>query len=221
MFCPKCGKELENDAAFCGYCGAQMKDPAVSGTYTQPAYANATPAIDRGTVSKKEFIEKYASPALRKSINSMAITCYILAAVSAVFGIAWTHNFYALIDVVILLALTLGMHLGKSKICAIILLIVSIIECVLTTINMGMLSGWWWIIASASAVASFVRLDKEYNSFLLEGAKIPSSAPTQPYVPTPESVQPTEQTNVYYTPSQPAEPESAPEQTAEDGENQD
>ena len=197
-----------------------MKDPAVGGTSTQSAYVNAAPTIDRGTVSKKEFIEKYASASLRKSINSMAITCYILAAISAVFGIAWTHSFYALIDVVILLALTLGMHLGKSKICAIALLIVSIIECVLTTINTGMISGWWWIIASASAVASFVRLDKEYNRFLLEGAKIPSSAPTQPYVPAPEPVQTTEQTNVYYTPSQPTESEVAPEHVVESEENQ-
>ena len=45
MFCPKCGKELDNGAAFCGYCGASIKPQTEYGTYTQqqaaPAYTSA------------------------------------------------------------------------------------------------------------------------------------------------------------------------------------
>lgn len=216
MFCPKCGKELENGAAFCGYCGASLKaEPQYGSYYQQPApEAAAAVEIDRQKVSKKEFIENYASQPLRKSINSISVVCYALAAISAVTGVTMTHNFYALIDAAILLALTLGMHLGKSKICAILLLIVSIIECVLTTIMLGTISGWWWIVAGISAVSSFVKLDKEYNLFLLQSAPIPTApASPQSFAPIPEPVQTPAQTEVYYTPPQPTEPESASEQT--------
>lgn len=222
MFCPKCGKEIENGAAFCGYCGATLKEePQYGSYYQQPApEANATVGVDRQKISKKEFIENYASQPLRKSINSISIVCYALAAISAVSSVVMTHNFFALIDVAVLLALTLGMHLGKSKICAILLLIVSIIECVMTTIMLGTISGWWWVIAGISAVSSFVKLDKEYNLFLLQSAPIPAApASPQSFAPIPEPVQAPAQTEVYYTPPQPTEPESAPEQTASSEQN--
>lgn len=228
MYCPKCGKEVENGASFCGACGAKIEtQPEYGSDYQQqaapaytnadPAYANAAPMINRSAVSKKEFIKKYGSEKLRKNINSMSIVCYILAAISVGFGVTSTGDFWSLIDVAILVGLTLGMHLGKSKACAILLLIVSIIECILTSIMLGRPAGWWWIIASASALSSFVKLDKEYNLFLLEGSQIPNSASQQSLVPN-APVQPPVQSDVYYTPPQPVEAEIMPGHPVVNGE---
>lgn len=225
MFCPKCGKELENGAAFCGYCGASI--PAQpqhgsyrqqSGSYVQQPFSKTVSAasVNRQSVSKKEYIENYAPYALRKNIKNIAIVCYGLAAISAVSSIALTGSFMALIDVVVFVGITLGMHLGKSKICAILLLIFSIGECVLTTIMLGMFSGWWWIVLGILAVSTFVKLDKQYNIFLAERASIPTApASPQPFAPIVQPVQPPVNTDVYYTPSQPAEPETIPEQPTE------
>ncbi|WP_374041969.1 zinc ribbon domain-containing protein [uncultured Parolsenella sp.] len=39
MFCPKCGTKNEDEAKFCGSCGAPLSDPGISatGTLTPPA----------------------------------------------------------------------------------------------------------------------------------------------------------------------------------------
>ena len=223
MYCPKCGKELENGIEFCPDCGAKIEaQPEPANTYSAPQAApdgDTAPVIDRASVSKKEYIEKYAPSALRKNINSMAIICYLCCAISVIGNLFILSNPLGLIDVAVLLALTLGVHLGKSKVCAIILLIVSIIECVFATISLGTPSGWWWIVASVSAVSSFVKLDKQYNLFLLGGSQIPEPAQAQPFVPNTDPAP--AQTEVYYTPSQPAEPEATPDQPAENPETTD
>lgn len=217
MFCPKCGKEVENGAAFCGNCGASITAQPQYGSYNQRQSAPETvfsASVNRQSVSKKEYIENYAPYALRKNIKNIAIMCYGLAAISAVSSIALTGTFLTLIDVAVFVGIALGMHLGKSKLCAILLLVFSIGECVLTTIMLGMFSGWWWIVLGILAVSTFVKLDKQYNIFLAERASIPTApASPQSYAPIAQPVQPTANTNVYYTPSQPAEPEAAPVQS--------
>ena len=94
--------------------------------------------------------------------------CYVCVGISAIASFAILKNPLMLIDVAIYLGLTLGMHLGNSKVCAILLLIFSIIECVFSVIEFGAPSGWWLIIAGVSAVSTFNKLGKEYNKFLLE-----------------------------------------------------
>lgn len=210
MFCSKCGKEINDDAANCPYCGApaevnfskvnEQVPPAENqnvpeaGSRTQPQgqyystapeyeapkqdfnaphqdyfFSNIPDDIDRSTISKKEYIDKYAPASLRKSINSISIACYVLCVISVIGGLIMGSGWYVLIDTVILLAPVLGMHIKKSKVCAVILLVISIIECVLTSIIVGTVAGWWWIVAAASAVSAFRKIDKEYNNFLLEG----------------------------------------------------
>ena len=181
MICPNCGKEITDESTSCQFCGAAITtqaQPEFGNNYeaAQPTAAFAgnpsvlQPPVDRRSVSKKEFIEKYAPVNLKKQINSAAILCYICCAITIGFSF-FTNEYwyYSLIDVAILLGLALGMHLGKSKVCAILLLIVSILECVITVVTMGTVSGWWLILASFYAVSAFNKLGKEYNQFLMEG----------------------------------------------------
>lgn len=186
MFCTNCGKEIVNESASCPFCGAPVADAvpeaAQSNSFEnmnqpsqQPASeawgdytsVNAQPAVDRQSVTKKEFIAKYAPQNLKKNIKTAAIVCYICVAISAVAALVLLDNPLMLIDVVVYLALTLGMHLGNSKICAILLLIFSVVECIISIVSFGTPAGWWLIIAAASAVSTFRKLDKEYNNFRL------------------------------------------------------
>ena len=187
MFCDKCGKELNSGDAFCTECGTAVsrqdtveqpdanQDVQSQGTYFSTIQAEGPvngptigipTDIDRKSVSKKDFINKYASPVFKKNINSISIACYALSAFSVIVNLVMGSDLYFLIDTVIVLAVVLGMHLGKSKLCAILLLIISIAECIFTTIAYGRLAGWWWIVISIYAVSYFRKIDKEYKEFI-------------------------------------------------------
>ena len=190
MFCSQCGKEIPDESTACPFCGEavvaqptaaestataqfgnnseaapQQPSPAAWGN---PANITANTVADRKSVTKKEYIAKYAPLNLKKNIKSAAILCYACVVISAIASFALFQEPLMLIDVAIYLGLALGMHLGNSKVCAYLLLVFSIIECIFSVIQFNSPSGWWLIIAGFSAVSTFRKLDKEYNKFLLE-----------------------------------------------------
>ncbi|MBQ8831426.1 MAG: zinc-ribbon domain-containing protein [Oscillospiraceae bacterium] len=144
-FCTTCGAQLPDDATYCTSCGASLAAP-----------------VNRN-ISFKEYIGTYAEPTLVKNIKSSAIVCYVCLAISLIFAIL--YNYLGLIDVVVLGGLTLGMHLGKSKACAIALLVCSILSTLIALVSTGQFSGWLWIVASGWAVTSFSKLTKAYKAF--------------------------------------------------------
>ncbi len=194
MFCPKCGKEMIDESVNCPFCGATAAQETAAETvaseatatapfgnnyeaapqqptsaaWGNPANVTANTVVDRKSVTKKEYIAKYAPQNLKKNIKSAAIVCYVCVGISAIASFALLKNPWMLIDVAIYLGLTLGMHLGNSKICAILLLVFSILECAYSVYQFGTPAGWWLIIAAVSAVSTFNKLGKEYNKFLLE-----------------------------------------------------
>ncbi|MDE5996529.1 MAG: zinc ribbon domain-containing protein [Eubacterium sp.] len=172
MFCPNCGKEIVDESVNCPFCGeviaaqesaAETAAPEATATAQfgnnyeaapqQPSSAawgnpaSVATVVDRKSVTKKEFIAKYAPANLKKNIKSAAILCYVCVAISAVAALALLKQPLMLIDVAIYLVLALGMHLGNSKICAYLLLVFSIFECIYSVIQVGTPSGWWLIIA--------------------------------------------------------------------------
>lgn len=191
MICSKCGKEIVDGSVSCPFCGEAVTAPETtaqfgnnyeaapqqpaSAAWGNPANVTANTVIDRKSVTKKEYIAKYAPANLKKNIKSAAIVCYVCVGISAIASFALFQEPFMLIDVAIYLGLTLGMHLGNSKVCAILLLIFSILECVLSVVQFGRPSGWWLIIAAVSAVSTFNKLGKEYNKFLLEEPVAPTN----------------------------------------------
>ncbi len=113
-------------------------------------------------VSRKEFIENYAQPSVKKDIKTIAVICYVCAGIT--FAFSCIINPAGIIDALALAGLALGMHLGKSKVCAVLIFILSIIECIV-----GIMVGsvpFWWLIAGIYAVVTFNKVDKQYKQFL-------------------------------------------------------
>lgn len=113
-------------------------------------------------VSRKEFINKYANPSLRKNITSIAILCYLCAGVT--FVVSCLYYPLGCIDALILAGLALGMHLAKSKVCATFILVLSIIE-VLLSMDSGSVPVLW-LIVGISAVTTFNKIEKAYKEFI-------------------------------------------------------
>lgn len=130
-----------------------------TGDFTQ---GNANFPTAGRRVGRKEFIDKYAQPSLRKNIIDIAILCYICVATTVV--VSCFTNPYGIIDALVLLALTLGMHLAKSRVCAILITIFSVIETVLSLISGSF--PFWILIAGIASAITFGKIEKQYKQFL-------------------------------------------------------
>lgn len=178
-FCTSCGAQLPSGTLFCSVCGqkrdnatpaqagnsyTQEQQPQPQPQYTNPFDAHATAAYPPAGqyVSRKEFIEKYVQPSLRKNIKSISILCYVCAGLTFLMSIA--VNPYGIIDALVLLGFALGMNIAKSRVCAILILILSILEVILSLI-VGAFP-FWWLIAGISAVITFNKIEKQYKEFL-------------------------------------------------------
>ena len=187
VYCTSCGTQFPEGTTFCSVCG--QKRPVVNVVANDtpndtpnvlpnqqifpqaPAFnaINETSSLPVGyPVSRKEFINKYAQPSLRKNITSIAILCYVCAGLT--FIVSCLLNPLGIIDALILAGFALGMHLAKSKVCAILILILSIIEVLLSLVSGSF--PFWWLIAGISAVITFNKIEKQYKSFLSNDNKM-------------------------------------------------
>ena len=69
-----------------------------------------------------------------------------------------------ILDSLVLLGITLGMHLGKSKVCAIVLLVFACLEALYGIIATGTPTSVLWVITGIWAVITFNKADKEYKN---------------------------------------------------------
>lgn len=170
VFCTNCGAQIPDTALFCSVCGTRRLNNDTqnemqsnyehASVFPSPTDASLPPSGQ--AVSRKEFINKYAQPSLRKSITNIAILCYVCAGLT--FVVSCIVNPAGIIDALILAGLALGMHLAKSKVCAILIFVLSIAE-VIFSLVVGAFPVWW-LIAGISAVVVFSKIDKEYKQFL-------------------------------------------------------
>lgn len=149
--CPNCRNSIQPNFTNCPVCGAPVMQ-------AQP--------VNRLNVSRKEFIENYLPPSEKRNINSVAILCYVCAALTA--AVCLFMNPWGLIDAGILFAIALGMQLTKSRVFAILLLIFSIIEFILT-VAVAAAPPVWWLVAGIAAVVIFNKIEKKYKQFKGQG----------------------------------------------------
>lgn len=171
-FCSACGAKLKNGAEFCTNCGAPIEngkffneplreDQIGSSTFGNTVNTRVSPI--RQHIGRKEYINEYAPQSLKNDVRNVAIGCYVLVGLSAVLSIV--INPVGIIESLLLLGLALGMHLGKSKVCAVLIFALSIAE-VLIGIIVGVSVGYLWPIVGIFALVTFNKIDKQYLQFM-------------------------------------------------------
>lgn len=184
VYCSNCGTLMPQGSVYCPNCGHANAPANAAPNYTNtyaggaPVYGNAAPAYNAYNpnpaqqpnmppvgeyVSKADYMKKYSSQEFRKGIKVAGIIGYVLTGIAAISIIA---NPWAIIDVLICIGLTLGIHLGKSKICAFGMLGYSIINIILYLVLYGTVGGWGWIALGGYAVSLFVKEEKLYKAFM-------------------------------------------------------
>lgn len=117
------------------------------------------------TITKREFSVKYASRRDRRNVRAAAIVTYICAALNLLICFI-LKDYFMLLDVVLVVGLGLGVHLAKSRACAVVLLVYACISGIMASISTGQLSGWLLILAGVWAVIGTFNLHKDYQAFL-------------------------------------------------------
>ena len=189
--CPNCGVPLQpENQKFCPNCGAQL--PAAQDAAGTPATPVA-PAFDPGEqmkkgmaysaplgLDKKMFLKKYSLG--RKECAAAAIMGYITAGITAVLALTGINEYFSilsLIDVVIVLTLSLLVHLLRSRIASILLLVYALISVITSLVNYGVFSGWLVLAAGISAVVGSFQCVKEWKTYQAR-----TQTPAQSTVPT-------------------------------------
>lgn len=129
-------------------------------------------------ITKKEYIKNYADEKSIKDIKKAAIVGYVCSGITAVLGFVMV-NIGVIVEVLIMIGLLLGMHLGRKKWCAMTYLIIAILDCVVSMAFTGSPSGWLIIVAGIWAVNTFNKIDKAYRVFKDNGYKKTEEKPVE------------------------------------------
>ena len=148
-YCANCGAVIAPGGVFCPGCGLGVGEKT-----------KVDPVLPEG-ITKREYYKNYADDSFKRQLKGSAILCYIVAGVTALMAVL--INPLSLLDAIIVLGLGLGMHLGRSKVCAYIILIYSILSTLITLISTGTFGGWLLILAGVYAVITFSKGDKRFK----------------------------------------------------------
>ncbi|MBQ1389701.1 MAG: zinc ribbon domain-containing protein [Clostridia bacterium] len=170
MKCQYCGNEIQPGATICGFCNSPVTNEQQN-VYqaAQPSAYNSTPGMVTPGMSvlssKKELLETPQCSELKKNLKASAIVGYISASLTFLAMVLLLGNYYALIDVALILGLTLGFHLTYNKFCAIGLLVYSIVNCIIALVDTGSPSGWLIILAAVYAMMITFKIDKVWKDY--------------------------------------------------------
>lgn len=161
MICEKCGQWIEDGSNACSKCGAPVNvNNAQDANAAGAGGFNAGAAMGQPTaggynangmqgsqapLTKKEFFKHPNVASLRSQIIGAGIFCYISAGLSLVFA-------DSIIDALLILGLGLGIHLGRSRVCAIILTVYSVFNMIIMILLEGTLTGWLILLAGIYAI---------------------------------------------------------------------
>ena len=120
---------------------------------------NQTVAMSLG-----EFRKLPENKKLNSDVNSCAIVCYICGVISIAIA-AGTGNWFALIDVALVVAAGVFIQVAVSRIASIVLLLYSIASCILAVISTGKPAGYLLIIAGVYAIKGTFALHKAWKNY--------------------------------------------------------
>ena len=160
MKCSHCGVELESNASVCPFCGQAVPD--VSRMQGQNVSKKLT---------KKEFLDLPEMKSYKKDITSCGIVLYILGGINIVVAIM---SLMLPLDGIFLILFGLGIHLGKSRVCAILCAAFGVVNSIYLGITTGKLGGWFILLTGFYAVKGIFKFHSAWNKYQKDG-KLPGT----------------------------------------------
>lgn len=155
MQCSHCGTELESNALVCPFCGQAVSDES----RLQEQYGGKQ-------LTKKEFLGLPAMQSCKSNINTCGIALYVIGAINIVLELATQ----ALpIDGILLILLGLGIHLGKSRVCAILCTAFGGFNVVYMIVTTGRIAGWWILLAGIYALTYTFKYHSAWSKYKKDG----------------------------------------------------
>ena len=120
-------------------------------------------------MTRREFFKSPQMKMIRNNIISSAVIGYVVAGLTLYFGVIQTGNYFTMLDVILVLACSLLIHLLQSSVAAIVLAAYAVLNVVVTTVSNGKFSGWWVALVGVYAVIytfkfqSAWKKEKEYS----------------------------------------------------------
>ena len=115
-------------------------------------------------IAEREYIKKYAGDDFYRKHRRIGIFGYVMYVVLFVLSL-WLPG--TPLERLIFLGLTLGIHLGKSKVCAYVLLGFGILETIMLLIVQprGCATGIVELVVSVTAIQHFSKVHREFISW--------------------------------------------------------
>ena len=155
MKCSKCGTELESSALVCPFCGQAVSDE----DRLKEQYGDKK-------LTKAEFTGLPAMKTCKSNIVTCGIVLYILGAIN--IGIqVFTGNLP--VDGIILILLGLGIHLAKSRVCAILCTIYGAFNVIYMVATTGRVAGWWILLVAIYALIYTFKYNSAWSKYQKDG----------------------------------------------------
>lgn len=188
MICENCGNWVEDGASNCPGCGAPvMAQGAAPGQQMNMGQSgNGMPGGGQpagGMVNGNPSWSGYSEPGLgrmafykhpnvsylRKQLAGCGIGMYILAALNGVLYAVTGDIISAVIAVVLFAGLGLGIHLGQSRVCAILLTVYGTFNVIVTVMETGRVSGWLFLLVGIYGLIYTFKFHKAWKQYKKTG----------------------------------------------------
>ncbi len=169
-FCPNCRAQLDDEAMNgCPACGAEQSTPAATPATQQKAKRDSGSVFAEVPLglTKREFFKSYSRGA--KKCFGAAIIGYIsvgATAVAATGAVPYFDN-SAFLGANLVLILSLLIHLLKSRIASLILLVCAVLSVIIGFLTSGTFYGWIIIVEGILAVIGSFSAAHEWKMYQL------------------------------------------------------
>ena len=114
-------------------------------------------------MTRREFLKTPQMNAIRYNIFSSAVIGYVIAGLTLYFGVIQTGNYFTILDVILVLACSLLIHLLQSRVAAIVLAAYAVLN--------GRFSGWWVALVGVYAVIYTFKFQKAWKDYQNDNAE--------------------------------------------------
>ena len=163
--CQICGSPANDNDSACPSCGAPFPRNDQTNMPVQGNYQPYGAAPQPKATSIKEFLKLSENKKMRRELNSCAIICYVCAGITLILGLFVLQNPYSLIDVALLIGLGLGIHLARSRVCAVTLCAYAAVNMIITFIESGRFGGYLILIAGIYSIVYTFKLNKLWTQY--------------------------------------------------------